>query len=235
MPFNSIEVEVHRHSPEAPWTYAQLDRRQRELAARVRAGARGALLLSELAPVITIGRRTPASDLLVPPRDVAIVRTDRGGLATYHGPGQWVLFAVDRLEILTGDRRGVRQAVEGLLEAAAEVGRIYWGGPGEVRVGRGIETGVWCPRGKFAALGVHVEEQVLLHGIAVNGFRTETSFMGLRPCGLDAPVAFLLEAGDAAGKLSSESRSAGFEELGQRLVAAVCGRFWPEMSNNQSV
>src|SRR5262249_40919581 len=126
---NSIEIEVRRHRDgSAVWTYSDLDRRQREVAERVRHGGPGALLLSELAPVITVGRRTASSDLLLSAEalgrlGVQKLAVDRGGFATYHGPGQWVLFAVDRLERLTGDRRGVRKAVEGLLGIALEVGR----------------------------------------------------------------------------------------------------------------
>jgi hypothetical protein len=67
-----LELEIRRHlkiSPQNPdasaWTYPKLDERQRQIAERVRSGGHGALLLSELAPVITVGRRTATSDLLM--------------------------------------------------------------------------------------------------------------------------------------------------------------------------
>ncbi len=216
MPFNSIEKR--RHSPGQPWTYALLDQRQREIARDILENdAPGKLLLSEVAPVITLGRRTPETDLTLPKQTlqdlgVETHRTDRGGLATYHGPGQWVLFAVDRLDRLTGDSRGVRHAVEGLLEIARVVGESMGVGPCETR--SGAETGVWTREGKFAAVGVHIENRILLHGLAVNGFRTPLSFTGLRPCGLDAPVSFLLD------------HEKGFEELGDALSQAAIKRFW---------
>src|SRR4051812_3137340 len=106
-----IATELRRHTPTSPWTYASLDQRQRQIAEEVRSGHPGSLLLSEVAPVITLGRRTPPDD--VPKhfahseRGIDLFQADRGGLATYHGPGQWVLFPVDHLERLTGDRRGV--------------------------------------------------------------------------------------------------------------------------------
>jgi lipoyl(octanoyl) transferase len=206
----SSSTEIRRHTPGEPWTYALLDRRQREVAERVRAGGEGALLLSEVAPVITMGRRTAATDLLFPEafftaRGIELVRTDRGGLATYHGPGQWVLFIVERLDRLTGDSRGVRKAVDGLLEIARRVAARY---RPDAEVRSGLETGVWSSRGKIAAVGVHIENRVLLHGLSLNGYKTEQSFVGLRPCGLDAPVDFLLE------------NEMGFEKLGQELIAA---------------
>jgi lipoate-protein ligase B len=220
---SSTAVEIRRHSPETPWSYGDLDQRQRAVADRVRMeNGPGALLLNEVSPVITRGRRTQGTDVFMTPEGLAQVGVelypvDRGGLATYHGPGQWVLFAVDSLERLTGDRRGVRKAVNGLLEIALEVGRQY---DPRAEIREGAEMGVWTPRGKFAAVGVHIEKGVLLHGLSVNGFRTPTSFMGLRPCGLDAPVDFLL------GQTPNVEQPGAFVELGDALCQVALKRFW---------
>ena len=220
--FTSPRVEVRRDRAGQPWNYKLLDQRQREIALRAREGGGGGLLLSEVSPVITLGRRTPGGDLREQPEffsrnGIAVHSTDRGGLATYHGPGQWVLFAVDRLEKLTGDRRGVRKAVRGLLEVALETGRIY---EPRAEIREGSELGVWTPRGKFAAVGIHVENGILLHGLSVNGFRTASSFLGLRPCGLDLPVDFLLNVAPLA------EQEAAFVLLGKRLQEAALKRFW---------
>src|SRR4051812_22996069 len=112
----SVSVEIRRHSPDKAWTYELLDRHQRAVAERIRdQEGQGVLLLSELAPVITHGRRTEIGDFLwsqdaYEKAGVQRYATDRGGLATYHGPGQWVLFPVDRLDRLTGNARGVRKS-----------------------------------------------------------------------------------------------------------------------------
>ncbi len=190
-----------------------LDARQREIAARIKQGGPGALLLSEVAPVITVGRRAAPTDLLISKEllarsGVEVVPTDRGGLATWHGPGQWVLFAVDSLERLTGDRRGVRKAVDGLLSVALEVGKTY---DPSAEIRSGAEMGVWTKRGKFAALGVHIDQGVLMHGLSVNGFKSQTSFMGLRPCGLDLPVDYLINE-------KSEGKPELFEDLGKKIL-----------------
>ncbi len=202
-----------------------LDQRQREIAARARAGGPGALLISEVAPVITLGRRTQPDDLLFSSEELAqqgveTLQVDRGGLATSHGPGQWVLFAVDRLERLTGDPRGVRRAVEALLGIALRVGKRY---APDAEIREGPQMGVWTSRGKFASVGVHIEKGVLLHGLSVNGFKAPTSFSGLRPCGLDAPIDYLLEptVGTADG-----AKDRDFLILGDRLVEAAFSVFW---------
>jgi lipoate-protein ligase B len=216
-----LAVEVRRHTAAQPWTYAMLDQRQREVAAQVRAGGPGAILLSEVAPVITLGRRAAVEELLLSRARLAelgveVLPTDRGGLATYHGPGQWVLFVVDSLERLTGDRRGVRAAVEGLLAITRDVGARY---DSSAEIREGCETGAWTRAGKFGAVGIHVENGVLQHGLAVNGYATPTSFVGLRPCGLDAPVSFLL-----AGTADS-AREAAFQALGSHLSEAAQLKF----------
>ena len=189
-----LEVEVRRHSPTHPWTYPLLDLRQREILERIQSGGPGAILISEVAPVITLGRRTSPSDLLLDPQalnalGIQTYPVDRGGFATYHGPGQWIVFVVESLERLTGDRRGVRLAVCKLLNIALEVGQQF---DPSAQIRAGIETGVWTERGKFAALGIHIERGVVLHGLAINVFKTPESFVGLRPCGLDAPVDYLV-------------------------------------------
>jgi lipoate-protein ligase B len=217
-----ISFELRRHAVDSPWRYADLDRRQREIAARVREGGPGAILLSEVSPVVTIGRRAGDGDLpgreLLARLGVELEPVDRGGLATWHGPGQWVLFVVERLDRLTGDPRGVRKAVEGLLGVALEVGRRY---DASAEIRSGAETGVWGSQGKFAALGIHVDRGVLLHGLSVNAYASETSFAGIRPCGLDAPVEFLL--GDLP---NAAAREAAFLRLGEELKEACLKAFW---------
>lgn len=215
-PFRKIEV---KRAAQDSWTYAQLDQYQRQILDEVCAGNPGTLLLSEVAPVVTYGRRTPEADLLGSLQlhsNLGITRyaADRGGLATYHGPGQWVLFPVESLQTLTGDRRGVRKAVQLLLDAALEVGLQY---DSTAHLREGAELGVWTSRGKFAAVGIHVQKGVLLHGLSLNGFKTPTSFVGLRPCGLDAPVDFLLP----------DSSETAFMDLGNRLIHAFLQKLNP--------
>jgi|GEM_PF-712010 len=219
-------VEIHRSTQTHPWTYALLDQRQREIAAQVQQGAPGVLLLSEVEPVITLGRRAQVESLLLSPTEfsskgISIYPTDRGGLETYHGPGQWVVFIIERLDRLTGDPRGIKKAIEKFLGVACKVGQKYCA---DAHIRDGAHLGVWSRTGKFASVGVHVEQGVLLHGLSVNGFRAETSFLGLKPCGLDAPVDFLLK--------ETSSPQLSFEKLGEQLCQAALKSF---MNQNEKV
>lgn len=197
---------------------------QDRIAERVRRGGRGALLLSELSPVVTLGKRAREEIELSLSREalgrlgIGVERAGRGGLATYHGPGQWVLFVVDSLERLTGDPRGVRRAVEGLLEAGRSAA-LPWDETLEIR--SGPETGVWSGRGgKVISVGIQIEKGILLHGLAVNGFPTSRSFQGLRPCGL---------SGARVGYLLKDDGRAEFDRLGRRLLDAARERFAPAL------
>ena len=218
-PHSSIfRVEVYRSSPQKLWTYEQLDHHQRKIAERVQKGEPGTLILSELAPVITLGRRAELAHFLVSQDDllqkgIEVYPTDRGGLATFHGPGQWVLFPVLSLEELTGDSRGVRALVEQLLQIAYEVGSQYLS---RVEVRGGVEQGVWSECGKFAAVGVHIDHGVVLHGLSINGFKVPESFYGIKPCGLDSPVSYLLEQPDEKE----------FEKLGAEILEAAQRAFF---------
>ena len=227
--FRNTPCEVRRHRAAQPFTYADLDRRQREIAARARSGeGTGCLLLSEVSPVITRGKRTEPGDVfasrdLLERRGIAVLETDRGGKATYHGPGQWVLFAVDRLERLTGDPRGIRRAVDGLLEIGLEVA-LQYDARAELREGEWL--GIWSAEGKLGSVGVHLEQGVLLHGLSLNAFRTEQSFFGLKPCGLDAQPAFLLDAHEDSATWDTLAREQQFERVGNRLIEAALRKFW---------
>ncbi len=186
-----LASEICRHSSSFSWTYKSLDLKQRQIAE----SGGGKILLSELSPVITLGRQSDKTDLLMnlgfyKKIGIEIYQTDRGGRATWHGPGQWVLFIVERLENLTGDSRGVRKGISILLEIAQKVGARYFEKT-ELRFGG--ETGVWSESGKFASVGIKVKNGVLLHGVSINGYKTPLSFLGIKPCGLGAPLSYLLE------------------------------------------
>ena len=227
-----LEIQFHTHTLESPMSYRNLDVLQRQVQARVLEGGSGTLLLSEVSPVITCGRRTVKTDILLSEETLRakgtdLFVTDRGGLATYHGPGQWILFPVERLQVLTGDSRGVRKVVQALLEIALEVVQVY---DPEAKMEWGPRTGVWGRTGKYAAVGIHIDQGVVLHGMALNVYRTEESFIGLRPCGIDAAPAFLAEtptwrAWNTKGEHSELRRF--FAEIGWNLAETALQKMGP--------
>lgn len=163
--------------------YAEAMRLQDALVdARLREEISDTLLLLEHPPVITVGRRGSAQDILVPQATLArlgieVHPTTRGGLVTYHGPGQLVGYSIVKLRArgLTVPRY-VRAIEQAIIAALAEIG-----------VEAHIEeqhVGVWTTAGKIAAIGVAQRHGVTLHGFAVNLQPDLSHFNLINPCGI---------------------------------------------------
>lgn len=106
-----------------------------------------------------------------------LVLTERGGLATWHGPGQLVIYA-----ILDLAARGL--SVRALV-AAIEEGLIAYLGALGLPAGRRVGApGVWVGRDKVAALGLHVRHGVTLHGLALNLDCDLSAYEHIVPCGI---------------------------------------------------
>jgi lipoyl(octanoyl) transferase len=156
---------------------------QNELAdRRRRRGIGDRLLLLEHDPVYTLGRGGDAANLLASPERLAeigaeLVRIDRGGDITFHGPGQLVAYPIVELRDPLDLRRYVRALESAVIASAFELG---------VRADRreGL-PGVWVDeRRKLAAVGVRVRRGVTTHGLALN-VNTDLRWFGeMIPCGI---------------------------------------------------
>jgi lipoate-protein ligase B len=148
---------------------------QKELASkRAKGEIPDSLILVEHDHVITLGRKTTPANFKS--QNIPVFQVERGGDATYHGPGQLVGYPI----ILLADhdvRRHVRNIEEALLRAVHTFG-IH----GERVEGH---PGVWVGGKKLASIGVAVTDWVTYHGFALN-VNTEMEYFELiRPCGLD--------------------------------------------------
>ena len=140
------------------------------------------LLLVEHPPVVTLGRSTKGenlqiSDELLAARGVERFEIERGGDATFHGPGQLVGYPIVDLKQHTQDLHWyLRQVEESLIIALARVG---------LTAGRVSKyTGVWVDDRKIASIGVHARDWVTRHGFALN-VDTDLSYFDLFvPCGI---------------------------------------------------
>jgi lipoic acid synthetase len=150
------------------------------------------LLLLEHPHVYTLGKRADMRHVLVPPAEVGaeLVRTDRGGDVTYHGPGQLVGYPIVSLPAKRGgDRHGmadtvayVRSVEQLLIDALADVGLPDAGRLGEY-------PGVWVdPEGdnprKVAAIGVRLTRGRSMHGFALNVAPDMRYWGYIVPCGI---------------------------------------------------
>ncbi|MGO1383771.1 MAG: lipoyl(octanoyl) transferase LipB [Arachnia sp.] len=164
---------------------------QRFVHAAVASGDRpGHVIYVEHSPVYTAGRRTLPHER--PVDGTPVIDVDRGGLITYHGPGQLVGYPIVRLREGVGvvdHVRSLETAVIAMLAAKGlETTRI---------TGR---TGVWLrgdgirPERKICAIGVRVAARTAMHGFALNVAPSTASFANIIPCGIaDAGVTSLSE------------------------------------------
>jgi lipoate-protein ligase B len=163
--------------------YAEALAYQRDLQARRKAGAvPDTLLLTEHEPVLTLGSHAGMDNLLIPEaalaaRGIDLVRAERGGDITYHGPGQLVAYPI--LD-LTAHGRDVRHYVNRLEETAIRLLASY-GVAGERHPGT---PGVWTGPRKIASVGVYISRWVTMHGIAINLVMDLPPFTLTNPSGL---------------------------------------------------
>jgi len=153
-----------------------------------------ALLLLEHEPVYTIGRTRDQSSLR-PNLPHPVIETNRGGQATFHGPGQLVGYPILDLNRRGKDlHRYLRFLEEFLIRLSAAHG---------VEATRQAHlTGVWIGRKKIASLGVGVKKWVSMHGFALNVEPASLDgFLHITPCGI-AGVEMACLANEAARPLT---------------------------------
>ncbi len=160
------------------------------------------LWLLEHAPVYTLGQAAAHAGVA---GGIPLVKSDRGGDITYHGPGQIVLYALIDLA-----RRGIKvKAFVRLLEQAVI---DLLGGRGERRPGA---PGVYVDGAKIAALGIRVRQGRAYHGLSLNVDMDLSPFRAIDPCGYP-------------GLAVTQTRSLGIEDdaraMGEKLARHLIGR-----------
>ena len=156
---------------------------QAELVAAVREGsAPDTLLLLEHPHVFTLGKAGKADDLLWDAderarREVDVIWSDRGGEATYHGPGQLVGYPIlDLAHFEMTIPQYLEKVEQSVIEYLSELG--ITSEPG----GQGL-TGVWSNGEKVAAIGIKLNRSIVSHGFALNLTTDLDYFDGIIPCG----------------------------------------------------
>jgi lipoyl(octanoyl) transferase len=227
----------------APWLgrvpYREAWTLQRELVdARVAGEAPDTLLVLEHDAVLTLGRHADEAHVLASPRELArrgieVVRVERGGEVTYHGPGQLVAYPILRL-----GERGllIRPLVRALEEAMIATCMTL----GVEAFRRDGHPGCWvegrrggAPR-KIGALGIRIERGVSFHGIALNVDPDLRDFDLIDPCGMPGLVSTSIA--EEVGRTAEPPTTAAVERaagvfaaaFGEQLGAEV--RFVPAAS-----
>jgi lipoyl(octanoyl) transferase len=185
---------------------------QEQLVEDLCAGVAGdQLLLLEHDPVYTMGRTPDESSLrggehLPHP----LFRTNRGGQATYHGPGQLIGYPILDLRRHGDDLHRYLRALEAaVIETLA--------GFGVEAIRREGLTGVWVEQRKIASIGVGIRRSITMHGFALNVCGDLSPFSQITPCGI---------AGVEMTSIEKESgRGVRVNEAAERFAGVFEARF----------
>jgi lipoate-protein ligase B len=156
---------------------------QKLVAARVEKGIdHDIILFMEHPAVFTLGRRGGLENLLVSEAflkdaGIPVIQVERGGVITYHGPGQIVVYPIMNLHTR---RIGVKDFV-----AAMEEAMLQTAGHWNIAAQRNpINSGIWAGRQKMGSIGIALRKGVSFHGLALNVKLDLTPFSWIQPCGL---------------------------------------------------
>ena len=198
-----------------------LDLQEKNVAARASGEIPDQLLLLEHDPVYTIGRQRDRSSLGPAALPHPVVEINRGGQATFHGPGQLVGYFIFGLQKLTPDLHlFLRWIEEGLITLLQDYGLAA-----QRREGL---TGVWIEDRKIASIGVGVRRWITMHGFGLNVGSDLSGYEAITPCGI---------AGVTMTSLSRElGREISVEEAAteaSRVFTAVYPQLIPSPATNQ--
>jgi lipoyl(octanoyl) transferase len=191
-----------------------LDLQNELVEQRHRGEIRDTVLLLEHEPVYTIGRTRDQSSLRDPvglPHPVFEI--NRGGQATFHGPGQLVGYLILDLNVHGRDLHDYLRRIESFLIAFAD-------GFGMKTGRRDGLTGVWVEDRKLASIGVGVRKWITMHGFGLNVSSDLSGYEAITPCGI---------ANVTMTSLSRESgREIAVEEAARSIIPFIRKAFDPD-------
>ena len=170
------------NTPRSEWlgrvAYAPaLALQEKSVAARAAGQIPDTIFLVEHDPVYTIGRRRDRSSLGDAPLPHPVEEINRGGQATFHGPGQLVGYAIFDLQKLVPDLHVFLRWIEDGLITLLDT----YGLAAQRREGL---TGVWIENRKIASIGVGVRKWITMHGFGLNVGSDLSGFAAITPCGI---------------------------------------------------
>ena len=152
------------------------------LEARMSNAIEDCLILLQHPPTFTYGRRYKEDNLIANKEDYeslgfAIYKTDRGGLATYHGPGQVVGYPIIKISTYTKDYyQYLRMLEEVMIRTLIDFGIVAERNEGY--------TGVWVDNAKIGFIGVRMSFGYTMHGFSLNVNDDLSPFNYITPCGI---------------------------------------------------
>ncbi len=180
-------------------------------------GSEEALIICSHPSVVTLGKKSTPTDILG--WQGQIEEIERGGKATYHGPGQVVIYPIINLKNHGQNISGFLEAME---QSMVEVLKHFQlNSKGNEERGKPDYTGVWVetqlgPK-KIASIGIAIKRWITFHGLAFNLDFDPLAFSGINPCGFSTTTMTNLES-----LLGNKVERSHFENLlSQTLISRL--------------
>jgi lipoyl(octanoyl) transferase len=169
--------------------------------------------LLQHAPVFTLGLAGKPEHVLAA-GDIPVIRTDRGGQVTYHGPGQAVVYLMlDVRRLGFGVKELVRRIEEGVIRMLADYRIAGYRLPGMP----GVYVMQRARHAKIAAIGLRVANHATYHGVALNVDMDLEPFARINPCG---------HRGLAVTQLKDLGVGDNADQAGEKLLAALVAEIY---------
>lgn len=180
------------------------------------------LILCEHNPVYTVGIRTKdypeEEENRLKDLGADFVRTNRGGLITFHGPGQLVAYPIINLKKFAV---GVKQYICLLEKVLIQTCRWYG-----LQAQTTDNTGVWIGDKKIAAIGISCKRYITQHGVSLNCSNDLSWFDHIVPCGI---------TGKGVTSLQEElKQNISLEKVTPIFIEAFCDHFGSKVINHES-
>ncbi|MGB5323875.1 MAG: lipoyl(octanoyl) transferase LipB [Pseudomonadales bacterium] len=212
-----LSVSNYLAEPTQALPYSDVWDAMRTFSRAREAGSRDQLWLLEHEPVYTLGQGADAGHVLNA-SDIPVLRSDRGGQVTYHGPGQLMIY-------LLADMRALQKSVRVLVETLELAVIDALAGWDIVAEGNRSAPGVYVNGAKIAALGLRVTRGYCYHGLCFNYALDLEPFERINPCGYaNMPVTQLRDLLPVAGKTARAKALPGKPEVALDIVERLCLR-----------
>mgnify|MGYP001219515918 CR=1 FL=1 len=169
------------------------------------------LWFAEHLPVYTLGHAA-SEEFIITNKDIPVIRTDRGGQVTYHGPGQLMIYTLLNLRRLGWGPKKLICELEGLIITLLS----NYGIIAERRAGA---PGIYVQDKKIASIGLKIKRGFCYHGISLNIDMDLKPFDGIITCGIDSlEVTQIKDFLDVSIEEVKKDLMNTFKELGARAA-----------------
>ncbi len=190
-----------------------------------RAGQPDELWVLQHPPVFTLGLAAKPEHVLSP-GEIPVVKIDRGGQVTYHGPGQLVVYLLLDLKALGyGVKELVKRIEQSVIDLLAQyrIGSYRLAGmPGVYTANRSTRSaaGTWADHAKIAAIGLRVANHATYHGLSLNIDMNLEPFSRINPCGYE---------GLAVTQMRDFGVTDNMDIIGEKLAAHLQVNLYPDL------